>query len=472
MLKEIPFGEFTPDLAPSHSNHLSLAKNVRPIANGYAPVKDVVAFTDSLVTTFGGGGSFIASDGTSVLLVGTASAGGIYNWDGAWTLEWVLPAGALDRVRFTQFGDNICIAAGFTVSRLNILTMTGSTIATSPTGVIDVATIGDFVFALKDNNEVQWSEFNNSGSWTVGTNQADYQPLLDGGQGVAIVGGEYGIVLQKSAIRRITYTGQEGVWFQFDVISPEIGCMSQGSVANVGRLIFFLSERGFEMCDGQTVTPIGDEKINRWFFDTYSRSDIESMYAAVDPRNSVVVWSIPGNPGALVKYNWVLQRWAVEEVDVAGVFSGFTTAMALEDVDTLFPTGLDDVPVSLDDPSLSGGSPVLLIALPDDSVGAQTGATLAATLEQKNIELAPGKRARLRGLRPVTDAVSAEATVNAKMRAGDGEAQEVASTMRSNGKMPIRANGRYYDLALTIPAGESWSYVQSCEFEFEPGDGR
>jgi hypothetical protein len=58
------------------------------------------------------------------------------------------------------------------------------------------------------------------------------------------------------------------------------------------------------------------------------------------------------------------------------------------------------------------------------------------------------------------------------MRAGDAESIVSAASMRSNGKMPIRANGRYVNLALTIPAGETWSYVQGCEYEFEAGDGR
>jgi hypothetical protein len=56
------------------------------------------------------------------------------------------------------------------------------------------------------------------------------------------------------------------------VISPEVGCMAAGSVCNIGRLIGFLSERGFMMCDGETVTPIGNTKLNDWFFKTYSTS--------------------------------------------------------------------------------------------------------------------------------------------------------------------------------------------------------
>jgi hypothetical protein len=44
--------------------------------------------------------------------------------------------------------------------------------------------------------------------------------------------------------------------------------------------------------------------------------------------------------------------------------------------------------------------------------------------------------------------------------------------MRSNGKMPVRSNGRYNNVSLTIPAGEAWTYVKGVEVEFEAGDGR
>jgi hypothetical protein len=44
--------------------------------------------------------------------------------------------------------------------------------------------------------------------------------------------------------------------------------------------------------------------------------------------------------------------------------------------------------------------------------------------------------------------------------------------MRTNGKMPVRSNGRYNDITMTIPAGELWTDIQGVECEFEAGDGR
>jgi hypothetical protein len=141
---------------------------------------------------------------------------------------------------------------------------TATTIDDAPTAA-DVATVRDFVVILEpdgDQLRVQWSGFNDSEDWNLsGLNQAGDQPLLSGGKGVKIVGGENGIVLQKGAIKRMTYVGAPVV-FQFDEISGEVGCMARGSVARVGQFIFFLSERGFHVCDRNSVEPIGAEKVD------------------------------------------------------------------------------------------------------------------------------------------------------------------------------------------------------------------
>jgi hypothetical protein len=467
VLKEIPFGEFTPDIAPSHSNALTEAKNVLPIANGFAPVGAFQAVTSSLGGSFKGGGAFIGSDGNSTLL--SATGAGLRKYSGSWSDVSAIATTA--RWYLAQFGDNIVYANGGQLGRYELIAGTASDLADAPANAIDVATVKDFVMCLTADSQVVWSAFNDCTGWTSGTNQSDFQPLLDGGTGVRIVGGEYAIVLQKNTIRRVTYVGPPVV-FQFDVISPEVGCMAAGSVANVGRLIFFVSERGFEMCDGETVTPIGDEKVNRWFFSRHSREDIANIWSAVSPRLSVVYWAMPGTPGRIIAYNWVLQRWSTIETDVTGLLAGRTSNVSIDSLDALYPSGLDSIPVSLDDPSLAGGNPLLLVVDGSSRLGSLSGAPRQASGVQKNIELTPGRRSRVRSVRMVSDASAASVSLNAKLNAGDGENLVSASSMRGNGKMPIRANGRYFDTHWSIPAGAQWSYVTGCEYEFEPGDAR
>lgn len=463
--KAYPFPEWTPDLA---NNVLARAVNIRAIANGYAPVKSLQVVATDLGAAFNGGGAFIDSGGGSTLIAATAAK--VRKYSASWAD--IATVGSSQVNRFAQFGDNVLIANGSTVKSYGLLTSAYTTPTAAPS-LIDVAQVRDFVMGITTDNAVQWCQFNNSAVWTTGTNQADKQPILSS-SGVRIIGGEYGILIKKQGITRITYVGVEGgldVIFQFDEISAEVGCMAGGSVCNVGRLIFFLSERGFMMCDGQTVEPIGDEKFNRWFFANYSRTDIAGISAAIDPRNSCVMWAMPGINGRILVYNWVLKRATVIETPITGIMTGYTAGVSLDALDAIYGN-LDAIPISLDDPSLQGGSPVLLVANLNNELCALTGGNLEATLRLNNIEPSSGRRSRIRGLRLISDATDASATIDSRMREGDAEGIVTAATMRTNGKMPIRANGRYNTVEVKIPADATWSNIQGCEIEFEDGDGR
>jgi hypothetical protein len=471
MLKTLTFGEWAPDLASSNGKHLSVATNVRAIANGYSPVKAYQQIAPPLPASgvFHGGAAFVDSTGETHLLA--ASEAFLFRLvDGEWDSLGAISGGPW---RFEQFGDNVLCCGGGLLAQYDMSDGSLDNIADSPDNCIDVFRVRDFIMVVLDDDRAAWSEFNDALGWTFGTNQSDDQPLLGGGKGIGGVGGEYGLIFQQNEVKRVSYVGStDGIIFQFDQISAEVGCMVRGSICNVGRLTFFLSERGFMMCDGTEVTPIADEKFNRWFFGTYSRAQIADMTSAVDPRRSVVMWGMPGAPGKIIAYNWVLQRATVIETDLSGIFTGFTTNTSLEDLDDLYPEGLDSMDVSLDDPIFAGGSPLLIVVDQTSAFGTLNGANLTATVGVENIELTSGRRSRLRAVRPVTDATNASVTIDARMRMGDGESLRSAGSMRASGKMPIRSNGRYMDTSISIPAGEIWTFIQGAEFEFEPGDNR
>jgi hypothetical protein len=464
---EYRFGEWLPDLADS-PDHLTVAQNVRAVGNGYAPVPGLSVITPTLGGQFTGGGAFVQSNGTAHVLAARADALRLYS-SSAWS-DVLTSLATTSRWYFAQFGDRVIFAHGGQLSTYIMSTGVGQEISEAPANAIDVATVGDFVMCLTSDHRVVWSEFNDSDNWTPGENQSDEQPLLDGGAGVRIVGGEYALILQKNCIRRVQYVGAPVV-FQFNVISPEIGCMAGGSVASVGRLVFFLSERGFQMCNGVEVTPIGDEKFNRWFFAQYSREDIENIWSAIDPRNSHVYWAMPGTPGRLLCYNWVLQRGTVISCDVSGLFAGTTANVSIDALDAIYGN-LDAITVSLDDPAFQGGNPLLLLVDGSNQVGSLGGDNLEATIEIPAIEPTPGRRSRIRSVRINGDATEASIVIDARMRRGDAEGNVSAGSMRENGKCPIRSNGRYNDVRVVIPAGATWSDIQGCEIEFEAGDGR
>lgn len=469
-MKRLAFGPWEPDKASLTT--LRDARNVMPGADGYYPVSGFSAITSALAGAFLGGGAFVGFDGTAALLSGTST--NLYRYSGsAWSSVY---AGSASTWRFAQFGTLVIAATGGAPVKFDLAGGTAALLGGTPPAASLVATVRDFVVLAGDpaaRQTVTWSGFNNAEDYNLaGTNQAGDQILPDGGEIMGLAGGEYGLILQRGAVKRLSYVGAPVV-FQIDEISSNVGCMAKGSVAQAGRLVFFLSERGFFYTDGNDTIPIGDEKFNRWFFGRFSRTDIEKgITAAVDPRANVVYWTMPGSPGAVLLYHITLQKASYLELPVKAVFNGFTANVSLDALDALYPSGLDSIPLSLDDPTFSGGNPLILFANSGDVVGTLSGSTLEARLVGPRTEIVPGKRLRLRSLRPVSDAENCTIAVDIRAVDGDAPNSVAASSMRANGEYPIRANGRHIAPTLTIPAASQWTYVSGIDVTFEPEGGR
>lgn len=473
MITSIPLPDFRPDQTVA-SGVLLVARNVYPAVDGYRPVQDVQTFTDALPDVFMGGYSAIASNGDAYLLAGTASSIEKYVSDGTWDeLEGGLSI--TGRWRFAQFGDYVVSVNGSETREIDLLGLTADPIADAPTGT-SVAVVGDHVVigqADGDISKVQWCAFRDHTGWTDGTDQAGSQPMQTGGSVMGIAGGEYGIILQRERIVRMTRTGDASAPFQFDEISSNFGCAAGATIVQAGRTVFFRSDRGFmALDDGQVLKPIGSEKVDRTFDAIVARDDLELIFTAVDPRNKLVMWGIPGTPGQLWIYNFELDRWTTAQFAYRGIFPGFTTSVSMDALAGDYPD-LDAMTISLDDPRWSGGNPRMYVIGSDLAVGTLSGATLAAQMDMGFSELAKGQRSRMRGVRPITDATDGVTiVVNAKQRLGDADNLKTASNLRSTGLIPVRASGRYMSQSLRHAAGSVWSYTQGLEVHYEVGGTR
>lgn len=462
MLKRIPYGE----LASDRPAALIRATGAWATADGFRPAKSFQAITSALAGILGGA-AYVGSDGTAAFLAGNST--NLYRYSGGSGWSSVLGSLAATSWRFDQFDDLVIGVNGAGPVKFDLIGGTAAALGGSPPTSDLVATVRDQVFLAGDpsaRNVLCISGYLDAEEWTAGTNQSLNVAFKNGGEIMGLAGGETGIILQKGAIRRAIYTGDITVW-QFDEIAHNIGCMAKGSVASDGQLVFFLSEQGFKMTDRNAVYPIGDEKIDRWFFSRFSRSDLESISCAIDPRQTVVIWAMPGTPGLLLAYNWTRQKWATLEISTKLVFGGFTANTSLDALDAIYPSGLDSIPVSLDSPLFAGGNPLLLIADATGVVGALSGGNQAAEFVIAPMEIEPGRRVRLRAARPVSDAVNATVRVDARARAGDTEAVTTSGSVRDNGSVPLRANGRHIGVTHQIPAGEDWSYALAIDLEYE-----
>jgi hypothetical protein len=474
MILRIPLPEYRPDQSV-HSGVLVTAENVFPAADGYRPVNDITALTDALTGTFQGGSSAIALDGDAYLLAGTGTDLYSLDADGSWTSligSLTVPL----RWRFTQFGNYVVAVNGADTLEVDLDAATATAISGAPT-FTSIAVVGDYVVGGQPNgdiNKVRWSAFRDHTGWTNGTDQAGELEMLTGGSVQYIAGGEYGIILQRERIVRMTRTGDATAPFQFDEISVNYGCADGATVAQAGRTIFFYSDRGFvALDDGQALRNIGSEKVDRTFAASISRDALSTIYTAIDPQNKLVFWGIPGSPGTLWIYNFELDRWATAQINFTGIFPGFTTSVKLDDLDGLGYTDLDTMTISLDDPRWSGGNPRLYLIDEDSKAGVLSGDTLAADIELGYTEISEGRRARVRNVRPITDATGGlTVKLNCKARMGDANNIKTATSLRASGIMPIRNAGRYTRTSLLVAGGTVWNYLQGLEIEFEPGGER
>lgn len=469
MLSKLIFGEWLPDQPPHLTKGLITAQNVYPGPNGYRPVGGFEAITTALADEFRGGAAFVASDGTSTTLSGTAT--NLYSYTGSWnSLVGSFSLGTNDRWRFAQFGDLAVCVNGGAPQKVDLTAGTAAALGGTPPTAKFAFVVRDFVVLGcidGDEQRLGWSGFNDAEFWTFGTNQSGFQPLLDGGAFMGGCGGEYGVILQRNAIRRMTYTGDESV-FQFDKISDNIGCVASGSIVQAGRRIFFLSDRGFMMTDGASEPqPIGKERVDRTFFAAYSRSDLSLMSAAIDPVNTIVMWAMPNR---IWCYDWVQDRWSDIDTNARAVFSGFTFDTYLDD---LAVADIDASTIYVDDPMYQGGNPLLIVVNLSNVLGVLTGDNMEPLIRMPFGEFVPGRVARTRRARPLTDATDGiTLTLDARARLGDAVNEESFTSLNTEGDMPIRTAARYHAPTFRINSGTDWSYLQAVEFEYAAGGSR
>lgn len=472
MISSLPMPPYLPDQS-AVSGGLQIAENVYPKIDGYGPVSGFTGFSDTLGAAFKGGASFVAGDGTTSLLVGTAT--GLVKLAGSSWTNLVTSMTVSGQWRFTQFGNYAIAVNGVATKVVDLSALTASTLTGAPAGVA-VGVVGDYVVILQDSGDligVYYSGNNDHTDWTVGgAGGAGIQPMLIGGECMGFAGGEYGVILQRYRIVRMSRTGDASLPFQFDEISPNVGCASKASVIAVGRTVYFLGDRGFlALQDGQVIKPIGSEKVDRTFASEVPRDDWERLFVAHDPQSKVITWCVPGNPGKLWIYNYELDRWSTARLNIDGIFSGFTSSIDLETLASTY-TNLDAMTISLDDPRWAGGNP-RLYCVQGQAVGTFYGEKLPVVLEGSFAEMVPGRVTRMIAVRPVgdmTDGVTIK--IDARARLGDAENVTTATDLRASGIIPVRCSGRYTKTRLQIAAGTDWNYISAVEFEYEAGGAR
>lgn len=463
----INFGELRPDDAPHASAGLPVVSGAYASANGYRAIGGFNSFADALTGTFKGAGAFLSTGGNARLLAGnetnlyTGSSGTWSSLIGSLTIS--------TRWRFTQFGDDVIATNGGDPIRVRLTANTAAVLGGSPPTADLCATVRDFVVLGRADgveNVVQWSAIGDATGWTASTNQSGSQEIYAGGKIMGLTSGEVCYIIQRFQVVRMSYTGDSTDPWQFDPVSTNDGCAAEGSVVQAGALFFFYSDRGFVMFDGAQFRPIGAERIDRLFGASYSTTDLQSLWATIDPLRTLVIWVINSR---LWIYNWQLDRWTIADLPVISAFPSFTSGVSLDDLDAIYGD-LDSIPYSLDDARFSGGTPRLTVVHNDGRFGVLTGDNIAARFDLPYMELASDNVARVNIVRPITDATDGiTLTADSRRRLGDAESVTTFTQLNARGDMPVRIAARSLKLRMDIAAATEWDFVQGLEVAFQPG---
>jgi len=344
-IQRIAFKDWLPD-QPSILDAVSEANNVIPLAVGYGPFKSAVNYSgsasenltnvyatkvDNDVSVFAGGLTKLYKLDSSDLSLDDVSKSGGYTGTNRW--------------QFVQFGNYALAANGSEKIQyydVNSSSLFADLAAAAPVAKY-VTAVRDFVVGANIGagtypSRVQWSDINDPTDWTPGAaSQSDYQDIPDGGDITGITGGEFGIVFLEKAIVRMSYIGSP-LFFQFDTISRNIGCIEGGSIAQYGGITYFLSDDGFYSCDGQNIVSIGAEKVDRYFYSNANIGDIDSISAAVDPERNLVTWNyttVSGNRALLI-YNYETKKWCEADTDVNYLSTLATSGTSLDAIDSAY----------------------------------------------------------------------------------------------------------------------------------------
>lgn len=458
---KITFGEWLPD-QPGIAGALQAAYNVYPQQIGYGPIPSLTDYSNSasenLTRVFSG-----KISSTSTMFAGGATKLFKYNSTNR-NLNDVSKVGGYTggNWSFTQFGD--VVLAANNSQKIQAFTLNSSTAFADVAAAAPVCkyltVVRDFVVAANissNPNRVQWSDINDETDWTSGpTSQSDFQDIPDGGDIQGITGGEFGLVLLEKSVVRMTYIGSP-LYFQFDTISREIGCYEPGSVTQYGNMTFFLSDDGFYMCDGQRVSPIGAEKVDRWFWNDLSPS-YTKFSAAIDPVKKVVIWCYQNtNAGySLLVYNWQLNRWSYGATAASYISSAATSAVTLEGLD-LFSASIDALGVSLDARQWLGGR-LVFAGVRDAKIVTFEGQPMSAFIETGDLS---SIASIITLARPQIDNGSATVAVASREMLDDDIIYSTAVAASDENRVSLRSSGKYHRVKV-VPTG-NWTTMAGVD---------
>lgn len=493
----VPFGEYTPDLPDYLNSGATVALNVVPLTTkSYGPFRQLKTVTSALTASCRG--AIGAKDYAHTITVFAGDTTKLYKLNAlTWSDVSRTPSytiGEESYWQFVQYGQRV-IAVSLNTNIQSFLLQTDtnfSDLSADAPQAESIAVIRDFVMvgSTYDSvdgytpNQAWWCAIDNPASWpTPGTSaatavQSDKQIIPEGGAIQGIIGavaGSDGAIFLEESIYRVTYVGSP-IIFQFDRVEKLRGTRIPGSIINAGISAFYLGVDGFYAFDGLQSTPIGNEKVDKTFFDDFDQTYFYRVFSALDVINKQVMWAYPGAgntggfPNKIIIFNWVTNRWSLVEQNLEYFFRDYSVGYTLDQLD---PFGtMETLPYSLDSRKWQGGTILLSGFDLDHKFGGFDGDILSATLETGEFDGGNGQRAFITGVRPVVDGGVSSISIGKREQLGATINYSTPTTAGVDGVCPQRTSSRYNRARVTIAPTTTWTHAQGIEPIAQPDGDR
>lgn len=485
----IKYGEWTPD-SPDLDAALQEALNVMPYGDHYRPLLGSVDVSDALEGEPYAAISTAEVDNISETYVATI--------DKLWQLStttWTERTGAAVTTddpmvwAFAQYDKYVLAASYNNILRYKEIGV-GVNFANAHADAPKCRVVGpvrDFIFCGDINDptdgqvphRVRWNAIDDPLNWPLPgsasaiATQADEQDLrAENGAVRAVFGSDAGIIFQERAITRATYVGAPLV-FRFDLMDSSRGLRARNAAVQVGRIVFFLALDGFFVTDGSgDSTPIGNGKVDRWFFENAVEARLDYVQALVYPSLKCVAWFFSKDTSAnndhVIIYNYTTQRWAHGELACFLAFTGRTTSYTLEDLDA-FGT-LETLPASLDSETWQGGAGFPAVLTADYKLASLAGDALEAVLETGAISL-DGQIMYIDGVRPLIQGGAAAVTLGTQKTLADAVTWGTErSVTAATGKADFRSAAFFQRIRARITGGFTKSIGVDALVTADDGD--
>ncbi len=473
----IPLGEWSPDLPDyvdletKQSPHCIVAKNCLPQNGYFTSLNQISEVSTSALDSFcQGAAAFQANDLTTYIIAGDVaklyrlltdntfddvSAVGGYATpiDASWYYTQIQ-----NRILATNFANNI--QSYVMGSSTDFADLTGS-----PPKAKFIANLLNYVvvaYTTASPYTIQWCDQNDPTNWATGDART-VATVASSGQIQQVFGGkEYGIIMCQKAIYRMNFIGPPLI-FQLDPIETEQGLLASGAAAQfgIGGKVFYLSANGFYVFTGDGSIPIGNNRVNNFFFNSVNTGFLYKIKTVVDADRSQIITIYPdgssasGTPNRALIWNYIQDKWSyLDNIAAETIFVSRAQGYTIDTVDNVFAT-IDSTPYSFDSNFWVGGQLLLSTFTSNHRLGAFVGDPMTAIFE--SAEYAPSGIMNRSSFPYIAPQVVNAGATTVSMGTRNSQSNTVAyggETMQnSNGVVPVRVNAKLIRARVTLTGG-------------------